>query len=61
VLHDALRVSDGTRVCGEFENESKADILSMAISGISLAGCANYAANSKSFYALIWCSAAFCL
>ena len=41
VKHDALRVSDWTRVLGELENESKSDILSMAISVISLAGCAN--------------------
>ena len=61
MLHDALRVIAGTREMGALENESKADSLSMAISGISLAGCANYAAGSKSFYALIWCDVPFCL
>jgi hypothetical protein len=30
--HDALRVSDSTRVFGELENESKANSLGMAIS-----------------------------
>ena len=35
VLHDALRISDGTRDTGEVENKSKADFLGMAISAIS--------------------------
>ena len=61
MLHDALRVIAGTREMGALENDSKADSLSMAISGISLAGCANYAVGSKSFYALNWCSAFFLL
>ena len=60
MLHDALRVIAGTREMGALENESKADSLSMAISGISLAGCANYAVGSESFYALNWCGAPFC-
>jgi hypothetical protein len=32
VLHDALLVSDGIGLAGKLESESKADILSMAIS-----------------------------
>jgi hypothetical protein len=56
-----LRVSDGNREKGGLENDSKANSLGMAISWISLAGCANYAAGSKSFYALIWCDVPFCL
>ena len=61
MLHDALRVIAGTREMGTLENESKADSLSMAISGISPAGCANYAVGSKPFYALNWCGVPFCL
>jgi hypothetical protein len=58
-LHDALRVSDGTREIGELENESKANFLSMAISVICLAGRANKASSSKSSLALIWCMVRF--
>jgi hypothetical protein len=59
VLHDALRVSDGTREIGELENESKADFLSMAISVICLADRANKASSGKSFSALIRCMVRF--
>jgi hypothetical protein len=60
VLHDALRVSDGTREVDKLENESKADFLSMAISVICLANRANKASSSKSFVALIRCIVRFC-
>jgi hypothetical protein len=59
VLHDALRVSDGSREYDEIENESKADCLSMAISVFNLAGRTDKAAGSNSFYALIRCNALF--
>jgi hypothetical protein len=58
-LHDALRVSDGTREIGELENESKANFLSMAISVMCLAGRTNKASSSKSSFALIWCMVRF--
>ena len=45
---------------GEVENESNADFLGMAIFVISLAGRANKAASSESFYALIWRNVPFC-
>lgn len=53
MLHDALRVSDGTREKDEIENGSKAKNLSMAVSGMSLARCTSSAASSYSFYALM--------
>ena len=59
VLHDALRVSDSTRNIDRVENESKAKLLSMAISGISLAGRSDYAASSAAFYAVIRCNLLF--
>jgi hypothetical protein len=60
VLHDALRVSDGTRAIGEIEDESNADFLGMTISVICLADRVNKASRSKSFYAFIRLNVPFC-
>ena len=54
-----MRVSDGTRVVGEFENESKANILSMAISN-GFVGRTNKPASRISFYALKPWNGFFC-
>jgi hypothetical protein len=58
VLHDALRVSDGIGLAGKLENESKADILSMAIS-IWFGWIAHLHCEHKSFYALMDCFSPF--
>jgi hypothetical protein len=59
VLHDALRVSDGTREIGKVENESSADFSGMAISVIGMTDRPNKTASIKPFYALFWCNTSF--
>jgi hypothetical protein len=42
VLHDALRVSDGTREISELDKDRKAKFISMAISVIKLRAANNF-------------------